>query len=180
MIPAVVLSLTLAGMGVSTNMACIPQQIDLSSHKESVYFSYANDVVKLDYFPLREIERIECQNMVSQAENFERLDEIAVLNNNWNGYGAKPISSTLINKIRLLLLELPIQPELFPSTRDSIQLEYDIGDNHIEIEIFNNDNVEVMETDGAGHFVQNSFAYRSTKVREVVDEFYAANASRKG
>lgn len=69
------------------------------------------------------------------GENNDRLKQIAKLGENWNGYGASPIPNSIIEIVQGLLCVLPIQPEIFPTARPSIQLEYDTADRHIEFEI---------------------------------------------
>lgn len=69
------------------------------------------------------------------GENNDRLEQIAALGENWNGYGASPIPSSIIRDVEGFLCTLPIQPEIFPTARPSIQLEYDTADRHIEFEI---------------------------------------------
>lgn len=69
------------------------------------------------------------------GENNDRLEQIAALEENWNGYGASPIPSSIIRDVEGFLCTLPIQPEIFPTARPSIQLEYDTADRHIEFEI---------------------------------------------
>lgn len=53
-----------------------------------------------------------------------KLNEISILKNNWNGYGAKPIPKIVIQKVgNLLTLNFKDKPKIFPTARESIQLE---------------------------------------------------------
>lgn len=120
--------------------------------------------------------RREFADMCDQSENFRKLDDLSTFGENWNGYGANAFSTGLINRIRALLIDLPVQPELFPTARESIQLEYDVGENHIEIEVFDNNEVKVLSMIGVGKFTHESFSYDEKAIREVVDRFYASIA----
>lgn len=54
----------------------------------------------------------------------------------WNGNGAPAFPATLINKIRMIIEELFIQPEIFPTALQTIQLEFNNSRrDHMEIEI---------------------------------------------
>ena len=69
--------------------------------------------------------------------NLERLEDIARLDFDWNGYGAKPFNRTLIADVRNIISYLSEQPEIFPTGRNSIQLEYHLPDeSYLEFEIF--------------------------------------------
>lgn len=59
------------------------------------------------------------------TRNLHKLERIATLGDNWNGYGAEPLSAKLILQVRNLLYELYIQPEIFPTAAGTIQLEYE-------------------------------------------------------
>ena len=74
-----------------------------------------------------------------KAHNMEKLDKIAALQNDWNGYGAEPLSPQVIEKTRSLIQGLVIQPEIFPTAAGSIQMEYekDNGD-YLEFQISDN------------------------------------------
>lgn len=75
--------------------------------------------------------------------NKRRLEAFNALDDNWNGYGASPLSSELIQKIEFMIENMEIQPSIFPTGRDSIQLEWRKGaDNLLEVEIFENGDVE--------------------------------------
>lgn len=54
----------------------------------------------------------------------------------WNGYDAKPIPRDIALRAIRLLRVLHLQPpEIFPTGRESIQLEYDLPGKSLEIEI---------------------------------------------
>ena len=71
------------------------------------------------------------------TRNLERLNDIAELESDWNGYGTESFSSELITEVRNIISSLSEQPEIFPTGRKSIQLEYHLSDkSYLEFEIF--------------------------------------------
>lgn len=71
-----------------------------------------------------------------QKSRSNTIDDVASLEDGWNGYGAKKFSSELIDFVREILDCLPIQPEIFPTANDSIQLEYHKdNDSYLEFEV---------------------------------------------
>ena len=88
-------------------------------------------------------------------DNLARLNSFKNLKKGWNGYDAEPLSEKLINRVISIVRILPIQPEIFPTGRESIQLEYHNGENYLEFEIYEDsidafkivDGVETEEAD---------------------------------
>ncbi|WP_445381586.1 hypothetical protein [Robiginitalea sp. IMCC43444] len=70
--------------------------------------------------------------------NVDTLDEFLGFPENWNGHHGEKFSAPLIGRVKSLVQELKFQPEIFPTGRGSIQLEYDHNENYLEIEIFEN------------------------------------------
>lgn len=74
-------------------------------------------------------------------KNSITLSEIGQFQDNWNQYGAKKFSQELIFKCLQIVssAELKFQPDIFPTGRQSIQLEYEPDvNNYFEIEVFDN------------------------------------------
>lgn len=78
------------------------------------------------------------------------IDNIKNLEDNWDGYGAKPLSQTFIDKIERLCNRIDCEfpnhgLEIFPTPRGNVQLEWDIYDDcYLEIEIFENGSIELF------------------------------------
>lgn len=80
-----------------------------------------------------------------KSENLKKLEEISSLKADWNGNEAPGIPPVLIKKTRALIKALPIQPEIFPTALETIQLEFDNDrHDHMEIEISTSDKAEVF------------------------------------
>lgn len=73
--------------------------------------------------------------------NQEKLNKISQLENNWDGYGSPPISEDVVANVLLILNYVNFELQLFPTGRDSVQIEYFINNDRdgIEIEIFQNE-----------------------------------------
>lgn len=66
-----------------------------------------------------------------------RIDSIAKLNDDWNGYGAAPFSSAVVGNARALVSLLPCKAKVFPTSQSSIQFEFDtIPGRYLEVEVF--------------------------------------------
>jgi hypothetical protein len=72
-------------------------------------------------------------------ENIRVLTEIGELEDNWNQYGASKFEPELILKCIKFIskIDLDYQPEIFPSARQSVQIEFEPDENHyLEFEVF--------------------------------------------
>lgn len=67
--------------------------------------------------------------------NLKKLNEIAKLGNNWNQRGANVIDKRLIEFCREKLFEFEKQPDIFPVFDGSLQLEFNDGENYLEISL---------------------------------------------
>ena len=91
-------------------------------------------------------ERIDLQ----YNANIRRLQDIELFDENWNGYGASKFDKLLINNIANVLPNLFCQPRIFPTSRDSIQLEYETKNGgYLEFEVFS-DRVEMFYEENGG------------------------------
>ena len=59
-------------------------------------------------------------------------------NNNSTSEGKQAFSDSLIDKVKEIILKLKIQPEIFPTGRNSIQIEFKIKEDYIDFELFEN------------------------------------------
>lgn len=69
-------------------------------------------------------------------KTIEKLKELSTLEDNWNGYGAPPLTDRVLDNTRTVLSYLHFDPQIFPTGRNSIQLEYGNDKDRIELEIF--------------------------------------------
>lgn len=86
----------------------------------------SSSVVQLD---IMEMHRI-------GEENYLRIQEISRFKNGWDGYKARPIPMSVINRTKALLVSLPRGAKVVPTSRSTVQIEYHKdGGNYFEIEV---------------------------------------------
>ena len=107
-----------------------------------------------------------------QMDNLDKLEVIEGLTDGWNGNGAPPFSKDLIKRIRDLLGSLDIQPEIFPTALQTIQLEFDNSRrDHMEIEIGDSEDVEIFTVLYNGKEITESIVYDASKINQIVKDF---------
>ena len=112
------------------------------------------------------------------AFNLSRLNDIAELREDWNGYGAAPIPDCVISEAIRIISDLNEQPDaIFPTGRKSIQFEYHLSDkSYLEFEIFD-EKVVVIQVFGTDYdnarFWELPFEDRGY-LRKIVDDFVNA------
>ena len=108
-----------------------------------------------------------------KEDNLKKLSIIAGLKDDWNGNGAKAFSKALIAKVRKLLSGIQIQPEIFPTALNTIQLEFDNSRrDHMEIEIGKNECAEVFVVMYNGEEYFESVKTTSGAINRRVAAFY--------
>ena len=106
-------------------------------------------------------------------ENLNKLEEIQRLPDNWNGNNASAFSDSLISRVKDILLEISIQPEVFPTAADSIQLEYEGEDgSYLEFQIADKESADVFLIDTAGEECEFSVKCSTAEIEKVVSKFY--------
>lgn len=105
--------------------------------------------------------------------NLKNIDQIAHLENGWNGNNAKAFEQSLITKVRKIITALELQPELFPTACGSIQIEYEKKDgSYLEIEINTTGTCEVFKIDSNGIEIYSSIPDNIESIANVVRNFY--------
>lgn len=98
------------------------------------------------------------------------LRSLANLKSNWNKYGADPIDPAVIDKTETMLSELDYQPQIFPTGRGTLQIEYFKDDNNlIEIEI-SNEEIFVYKVQNGEDF-EDSIEF--DELSEMITSFHA-------
>ena len=112
---------------------------------------------------------------MTKAQNLFRLDEIAELKEDWNGYGAKSFSPKLIDIFKRIINDLEFQPKIFPTGRQSVQFQYELKNrSYLEFEIFG-EKVSCLEVPKRIYSNANTFEFPISKaqmIKEIVKKFY--------
>lgn len=73
------------------------------------------------------------------GSNYFKLESFRAFVKGWDGYDALPIPAQVINKTMSLLEHVNVPTQVFPTGRESIQVEIFVDeDNQLEIEVFKN------------------------------------------
>ena len=108
-----------------------------------------------------------------QNDNLTKLDVISTLKDGWNGNEAPAIPEIVISRVRDLIKEMYIQPEVFPTALRSIQLEFDNSRrDHMEIEIGESSEAEVFIVLYNGEEHLETIEVNSEVINRKVRTFY--------
>lgn len=108
----------------------------------------------------------------AQQENLRKLEQISLLADNWDGNGAKAFDKRLVAKVKDLIGALGVQPEIFPLSYGSIQMEYTKEDgSYLEFEINLNDTWDAFEVNENGEESAFSVAADAEAVNKVAKDF---------
>ncbi|MEX2567939.1 MAG: hypothetical protein WD431_18475 [Cyclobacteriaceae bacterium] len=112
------------------NTTCEPHIIIRNQERESISLNFQSTPTSTRF---NNANRYSLEKLRS---NKKILKNLRNLKSNWNGYGGEPIDQAVIIKTEELISNLDFQPQIFPTGRGSIQIEYfKNDDNLIEIEI---------------------------------------------
>lgn len=115
---------------------------------------------------------------IKKNDNIKRLKDIEKLKYNWNNNEADPINKEICYNILNIINEVIIQPKIFPTANDSIQLEYyDISDSnkYLEFEIFKK-YIKVYHI--SSNREENTFTINNINTRQInniIMDFYEIN-----
>ena len=139
-------------------------------------FNESNIFTSGDFEEYREIgEHILQELQDEQREsNLKKLDEIASLEDNWNDNGANAFDPRLIDKVREIIEQSNIQPDVFPTACNSIQLEYSKKSGmYLEFEVTLDDTkYEAYRIDSLGKEKLFLLPSKIEDINKTVNEFY--------
>lgn len=105
-------------------------------------------------------------------DNLNQLDMIEQLEDDWNGEGAAAFSKELIARVRDIIMQLKLQPEVFPTARDSIQFEYYINNKYLEVEFNEQPKCKIFSADEFRNTSTKFINADAEEINKVVDQFY--------
>lgn len=119
---------------------------------------------------------IDLQFTQAMQINLDKLKEIALFKENWNGYGAKPLSESVIKRAEDVIRGVCIQPRLFPTADNTIQMEYEkTSGAYLEIQITSDEVYEVFfmpDKDSEGE--ESLIDAQVENVNKEIEKFYAS------
>jgi hypothetical protein len=111
---------------------------------------------------------------VDRTKSILRILEIEKLQDNWNCNGATSFSKEILSLAKTIIFQLSVQPQIFPTARDSIQFEYEnaVGD-YLEFELFDDGQLKMFSFSRSGRTETSYIAIG--EMNEVVNRFYGRN-----
>lgn len=104
--------------------------------------------------------------------NLGILDSFLNLKLNWNGNWAKRFTKAHIEIVKRIVMILPYQPEIFPTARESVLLEYDNNKGwFLSFEIRKNGRIDMFGTYNNGTTIEVKI-YKEDMI-ERVNQFYS-------
>ena len=100
------------------------------------------------------------------------IEEISYLQKGWDGYNANPIPHKICNIANHLIMYIKDEPEIYPTCRETIQLEFDKAEKSLEMEVFE-DRFEFL----ISHENGNDEFLIKTNIIEAVEEINSFNAT---
>lgn len=117
-------------------------------------------------------QNISTQLPYAGLKNMEKLESFRHFQINWNGNGALPFIEGQIEKAKSILFNLPKQPEIFPTARQSVQFEYEKENgDYLEFEIFE-DSISCLKI-VAG--METESHIDESGIFSIVNNFYASD-----
>lgn len=177
-----VTSIIIMGNGaviIGNNYNCSGQIVNYLNEKTNIYASFALKPCIFINTPgysnnksiISGVDKVTINE--EKLQNIKKLETIAMLQDNWNANGAKAFSANLISKVRNIIVFLEIQPEVFPTACESLQLEYDKQDgSHMEIELTEGENAEIFVIDSMGCESIRNIQASVEVINKVVSDFY--------
>lgn len=176
------LSMLVSGNNISTVNTNCSQNIDVeviqsTSVEVCKTYTYRNGMnYALSGYNIKETLSSSVDSVIMNKEkiyNLKKLDKIIKLEDGWNGKSAKAFEKDFISKVRKIITALELQPELFPTACNSIQIEYEKEDgSYLEIELNSKDIWEVFEIDKVGEEKYYQISSDVETLIKVVDSFY--------
>lgn len=107
------------------------------------------------------------------SEGVLQLNYISNLTKNWNGNNADSFSKNLIKKCKIILQSLEYEPNIFPTSRDTIQFEYEKPNGeYLEFEIYDESikffKIDKNRNELSGYFSSDN---QIQKMSNLINEF---------
>lgn len=108
-------------------------------------------------------------DLSQKSESLRALKQIQDLPKDWNGYGGAVISLNVIELARNIVMQLEYQPEIYPTGRGTIQMQYELSDkSYLEFEIYG-DKIEVLKVPQRIYEKAEEFSITADKYYEIND-----------
>jgi len=115
-------------------------------------------------------------NRRKMERNLQIIEDFLALEENWNGNQAPPFNKTLIDTTQKIIKNITQQqPDIFPTARKSIQLEYEKdNEDYLEFEVFE-DSIMVFRIIGDEEEEYEIAIDDFQKINEIIGDFHEEN-----
>ena len=133
-----------------------------------------------DYFPSAHIECIDSERgreasylsnslffNLSKIENLDKLEYMSRFQADWNGTGGLAFSSTAIGFFREIISNLKNQPQIAPTGRNSLLLQYELGDRSLLAFEVREDRVEMVLIPKGNYSLATSKIFTDNYVQQI-------------
>ena len=149
----------------------------LSTYHDRQIKVYEDQIIYLSNMLSQKLDEIEKEKLL---KNLTRLGEISQLQEDWDGYGAKPFEKALINKCVYIINKLRYQPEIYPTGRQSIQFQFELADrSYLEFEIYKDRTLclIVPKRDYTKAIEKEISEEETNNIQEIVNSFYGRKST---
>lgn len=153
----------------------------ITNFDETAVPTYNNSFYPFPLYPDKSGSNIEThliepdiKKAIDKTNSLRTLENIQKLEKDWNGYGAESFPADVISLSRDIVMILDYQPEIFPTGRQTVQMEYELSDrSYLEIEIYE-ERIKIMEVPQRRYSEAKTFelpAKEYSKIATVVNNF---------
>lgn len=126
--PFLVIGLTMSFGSSTPNFYAVDKKVEPIEIRDPKYYANRSDFSHVSAQKKFSLDRLK--------QNKKIIRSLAALEEGWNGYGGRTIEPQLISQVESILPEFEIQPQIFPTGRGSIQLDFvKSEDVFLEVEI---------------------------------------------
>lgn len=113
-----------------------------------------------------------------QIINLDKIHKMSEFQNDWNGTGGKEFSRSAISKFERIIKILPYQPEIAPTGRNSMFMQYKFGNRTLAFEVREKNTDSVLVTDNNYSLAQmKSYVDdEEDNIRNEVIKFYESQS----
>lgn len=115
-------------------------------------------------------------NRRKKERNLQTIEDFLLLGENWNGNHAPPFNNVLIEATQDIIKNIrEDQPDIFPTARESIQLEYEKeNEDYLELEVFKDKIIVLMIINDEETEYDISLT-DFQKINAIIGDFYERN-----
>lgn len=114
------------------------------------------------------------QELTYRKENIHKIEQMALFEDNWNGNGGEKFTPEAIACFKNIIQKLDRQPDIAPTGRNSLFMQYELNNNILafEIAVDKTEKVYVPNEDYSHAQVEQFDTNVISKIQDSVKNFY--------